>query len=55
MKNIKLNYCGKCGRRLLVDKSSGVKFCPVHLTDMNPVSWKHPKAKEFRKLPKNGG
>ena len=51
---MKLNYCSKCGRRLLVDKD-GTKHCSVHITDMNPVSWKHPKAKSFRKLPKRGG
>ena len=47
-----LNYCSECGRRLLADKN--VKFCPVHLTDMTPVSRNHPKAKEFRELPGNG-
>lgn len=51
---MKLNYCSKCGRRLIIDKSTGIKFCSVHIDDMNPVSWKHPKAKEFRKLPKRG-
>ena len=51
---MKLNYCNKCGRRLLVDKKTGIKFCPVHIDDMNPVSWKHPSAKKFRSYPKRG-
>ena len=49
---MKRNYCSKCGRRLIKDKQG--KFCPVHLTNMTPVTWKHPKAKAFRKLKGNG-
>ena len=52
---MKLNYCSKCGRRLLIDKRTGVKHCPVHITNMNPVSYKSKSAKKFRKLPKRGG
>ena len=52
----KRNYCSECGRKLLKDTDRGrsVRFCPVHIYDMNPVTAKNKVVKEFKKLKGHG-
>ena len=47
------NYCSKCGRKLI--NQDGTRFCPVHITDMNPVTRENPMVKKFKSYPKRGG
>ncbi len=49
---MKKEYCNKCGRKLLYD--NGEMFCPVHITDMTPVTNKHEMVKYFYNLSNKG-
>ena len=53
---VKRNYCSECGRKLLksIYRGKSVRFCPVHINDMNPVTAKSKVVIEFKKLKGNG-